>query len=911
MHWAAYAAEPASAFAPQTVRELRGAEKSLQRGTPLPPWVDTSVVAPAASKESPLVIRLSDMQVYVDKEPVVYAHRVLQANDASMLAVLGKIEISFQPEYQQVSLHSLRVIRGGASMDKTGTAEIRFLQREQALDEGIYTGSVTASIVIDDIRVGDTLDISYSISGNNPVFGGKFFQSFSWDGGFPTQRKRITLNAPENRSIYYRISGPGNAIVPKEQKSGNRKITSFSADNLAAIDFEPYAPTDVEQFRQIQFSEFRNWQQVAQWAESLFKVEAPAVRVEEATASMLGNANTDDTVQRALGYVQENIRYLSISLGENSHKPFPPDLVLSRRYGDCKDKALLLVTMLRQLGIEADPVLVSTYSHKGLEQMLPTPLAFDHAIVRTVVNNKVYFIDPTRSVQYGPLDNMGQVHAGAQVLVIRGDTDRLSIVPAAAVDTILSNTRIDKVTLSKVDGPAVVAVTNRYTGLEAENVRYYVTRQTREQLRKAYTASIIRLHPNAEILSDPKVDDNRQTNILKIETRFRIPGFLEKNDTGWQLRYQASNLRERFYLPENPRRVFPLMIPGESQVNRYEIELNLPEDFNAGYQPSEQILRNAGFNAKENLSFTGHTVRASVELNVLADRVPAAEVPDFMADVRKLGAFVENSLQIRKSDVKEGNLRPLLDAPIKQRLSEQQEGLISNNSRAIADARSAGATTAEALCARGLGYAHVGRKTEALADIQTALKEKPGSNELIRCRAEIEFFNGDMKSSEADFNQAISLGISDGKSYFQRAMASYVLGKSREAAEGYALAFERLTDPKEKARAEIMRSISLHRINPRNHTSSQISDQDEWPGIVLAAVEHTRSDEEVLRQIHRRTGDELDIALSDGYYYLAQLNLLNGNKLKATVYLQRSVDKGVLSNAYRPAARVEMERLRK
>ncbi|MET3131559.1 transglutaminase-like putative cysteine protease/lipoprotein NlpI [Oxalobacteraceae bacterium GrIS 1.11] len=897
--------------APLAAREIPGQEKSLTRGAPVPAWVETPVLASEPSTQSPLVVRLSDVQVYVDKDPVVYIHRMLQANNASMLSSVGRIEISFQPEYQQAALHSLRVMRGASVIDKTKVAEIRFLQREQELDEGVYTGAVTAAIVIDDIRVGDIVDIAYSITGHNPVFGGKFFQSFSWDSGVPILQRHLTLNAPQERPIYYRVIGPGGAVQAREQKSGTRKITRFVADNVAPLDFEPYVPADIDQFRQIQFSEFRNWQEVAQWAAALFKVDSPSPGVKEAIAGMKGAADSDKTVQQALEYVQNNIRYLSVSLGENSHRPFPPDLVLARRYGDCKDKTLLLVTMLRQLGIEAAPVLVSTFLHKGLERFLPTPLVFDHAIVRAVANGKVYFLDPTRSAQYGPLANMGQAHGDAEVLVIQGDTDTLTYIPANNPEGVPGNARIERVVIGKIDGPAEMTVLYRYAGLSAEMARYGMARQSQEQLRKFFIASVLRRYPSAEMTAGPNVNDQRQSNILEIDMHYRIPAFLEKNSGGWQVRYQASNLKDRLNLPDSPRRNYPLALPTEPALSRYEFELTLPDDFNATYKPSERKLGNKAFNAKETLSFTGHIMRAALDLNLLADRVAPGEVADFMADARKLGGMIDGSVQISKSDLKSGNLRLLLDTPLKQRLLEQEEESIASKTRIIADARGAGAAIADTLCERALAYARLGKKADALADLQASLKQRPAANESLRCRAESAFINGDMKSSEADFSQAIALGAHEGKVYFERAMASYALGKWRDAADGYGLAFARFTDPQDKARTEIMRSLSLHHLNPRARVDSPIAEQDDWPGIVLAAADGSRNDDDVLRQIHRLTGDALETALADAYYYLAQLNLLAGNKMKASVYLQRSLDKGILPSAFRPVARLEVERLRR
>ena len=105
----------------------------------------------------------------------------------------------------------------------------------------------------------------------------------------------------------------------------------------------------------------------------------------------------------------------SVALGESSHRPASPNEVLRRRFGDCKDKSLLLITLLRELGIDSKPVLLQIGRHMGLEKTLPSPQFFDHAIVQAALNGKTFFLDPTRLGQRGLLERMGQLHEGTEV----------------------------------------------------------------------------------------------------------------------------------------------------------------------------------------------------------------------------------------------------------------------------------------------------------------------------------------------------------------------------------------------------------------------------------------------------------------------------------------------------------------
>ena len=96
----------------------------------------------------------------------------------------------------------------------------------------------------------------------------------------------------------------------------------------------------------------------------------------------------------ALRFTQDDIRYMAIEIGVNSHKPSHPNKIFAQRFGDCKDKSYLLVTMLNAMGIEASPVLINTICKKTLKDRLPSASAFDHCTVQAKINGKVHWFDP-------------------------------------------------------------------------------------------------------------------------------------------------------------------------------------------------------------------------------------------------------------------------------------------------------------------------------------------------------------------------------------------------------------------------------------------------------------------------------------------------------------------------------------
>ncbi|SFL92737.1 DUF3857 domain-containing transglutaminase family protein [Variovorax sp. OV329] len=112
-----------------------------------------------------------------------------------------------------------------------------------------------------------------------------------------------------------------------------------------------------------------------------------------------GKRSTQDKAAAIHDWMRKNIRYVAVYLGTGGWVPHDVDWILANGYGDCKDKALLEVTLLRALGIEAVPVLISTFN-----EYMPPELAngFNHCIV--YIPSLQLFADPTDNrIPFGSL----------------------------------------------------------------------------------------------------------------------------------------------------------------------------------------------------------------------------------------------------------------------------------------------------------------------------------------------------------------------------------------------------------------------------------------------------------------------------------------------------------------------------
>src|SRR5439155_21618233 len=94
---------------------------------------------------------------------------------------------------------------------------------------------------------------------------------------------------------------------------------------------------------------------------------------------------------------QGDVRYVAIELGIGGYQPHLADEVLKNRYGDCKDKVCLLLSLLAAAGIPGEPALVKTAGEGVLDTALVDLGQFDHMIARVQLGDEVVWVDPTAS----------------------------------------------------------------------------------------------------------------------------------------------------------------------------------------------------------------------------------------------------------------------------------------------------------------------------------------------------------------------------------------------------------------------------------------------------------------------------------------------------------------------------------
>jgi hypothetical protein len=182
-----------------------------------------------------------------------------------------------------------------------------------------------------------------------------------------------------------------------------------------------------------------DWPAVGAWYRDLVsQVPRGSAAVRALAERVAAGARGRLAVERLLAFVQREVRYVAVEVGVGGYRPGMPEEVLSRRWGDCKDKALLLVDLLAAVGIDARVALVRASESGDVDADFPAPDQFNHLVVALPAGTVAdpasaaapagwVFVDPTQG--RGGLDWLHPWLAGHRALVVTPAGGELAAVP--------------------------------------------------------------------------------------------------------------------------------------------------------------------------------------------------------------------------------------------------------------------------------------------------------------------------------------------------------------------------------------------------------------------------------------------------------------------------------------------------
>ena len=314
--------------------------------------------------------------------------------------MLGNISLPWQPDVSDLLIHKVHIIRGGKIIDLLANGQkFTVLRRENNLELAILDGVLTATLQPEGLAVGDIINLAYTIRKKPDTIPLRDEHFVFLPPGIRAQHVIFREIWPASIKMRWNINK-----LPGKPRFRKTELGTELILDLVDVETPPpdkSAPVRYNVPASLEISQYDSWNEIS-------RIFAPAYAKAgqlEATSPLKAEieriaASSPDPLTRAMSalrLVQDNIRYLALGMGESGYMPATAEQSWARKFGDCKGKAVVLIALLKNLGIEAEPVFVSTEIGDSLGERLPLLNLFNHVIVKAKIDKNIYWLDGTRT----------------------------------------------------------------------------------------------------------------------------------------------------------------------------------------------------------------------------------------------------------------------------------------------------------------------------------------------------------------------------------------------------------------------------------------------------------------------------------------------------------------------------------
>jgi tetratricopeptide (TPR) repeat protein len=451
----------------------------------------------------------------------------------------------------------------------------------------------------------------------------------------PVSSTSITLSAPAARKARQISKGLDPKVRPRHEVKGGRESWTFDIPALPADpEWEGWVPGDVITDPYVGITTAITWTAVVASYKQL--VDQRIADGPIALPPELPKTATLETARAIVAWLHRQVRYTGIEFGESSNVPWPPAETVKRGFGDCKDKATLLIALLRQAGIRADLALLSDGPGRDVDADLPGMGVFDHAIVRAQIGAQELWIDATEDLV--PVGKLPLRDQGRRALVIAADATALTPTPRST-DNVIREVRTFELAET---GAAKVTEVSRSGGTWEPEMRSWIRDTRADDVRKnltEYVESELKAKKLERYASSPATDLATPFELTTVATeamvaftaRDRIDVYLDPDDT---LERVPSMLRREPDTGAPPRKYdFEWPAPFAHEI---ENRLVLPPGYSAPALAPDQTRKLGTATFTERRRLDGQTLSITFRFESGKQRLTPAELTALRTELRAL-----------------------------------------------------------------------------------------------------------------------------------------------------------------------------------------------------------------------------------------------------------------------------------
>lgn len=545
---------------------------------PVPPWVEEAPLPVV----DPDLVRYSSGGIYwlLFDEQVSWRSDTRFSHVRTATKVLSRAGLeeaaslrrTYDPRHERLRLTRLDLLRDGKRISLRDKVRAELLRREEDLDEGMIDGSLTALIEIPGLKVGDIVDAAF-LWETDPLFSGynhSGFFSHTWSD--PVGLSRLVLNWPAD--LPFNTTPLAAGVRLSDHQTGNiRRIEMTRAGHVPA-EIEDDLPPETDPWQTVTYSWTRDWAALPRALAPHYDRahDLPPDWQNEVEIIRRDHESEIARAYAALRLVQDRIRYVGLEMGADGYFARDPATVIANGFGDCKDKSVLLVTLLRALGIEADVALTDLDQGYGLRDQLPAAGVFDHMIVRAVAGVATLWLDGTATFEGGIRKGAVSPDFGYALPVTGKLAGKLTpILPDPDTTGSLHVTED-----FRFEGEELVLdVVTEAAGAAADRLRYHWAVTAQADIEDGYLDYYRDYYPGIDALRPVEFSDNAADNQVRVTESYVLPAEALANTDltddfpfvadGFEDLFPDPGLDEReapFYLGAPPERFHKVRVTG-------------------------------------------------------------------------------------------------------------------------------------------------------------------------------------------------------------------------------------------------------------------------------------------------------------------------------------------------------------
>ena len=368
---------------------------------------------------------------------VTNTHRLLYRIEAQAgLEEFSESSVGWEAFYQNEPTIRARVIRTDGGVVELDPKTITDVPARNEGD-GTYSDERIHKAPLPALSVGAIVESETKCNDKEPFFSGGGVYRFFVQRDVPVTHTRLVTEAPAVLNLQYRVGLLPDVAIRDETAGGIRRLTFDQGYLPPRVNSDINLATHLPHEPWIEVATGKSWEAVA---ESYRLLADPQIRPDQVKDFIGGATATSGPpaepqsriafIQQLVSRLHKEVRYTGIEFGQSKLQPQVPAEVLKRHYGDCKDKAALLVSMLRAAGIAANLALLNAGPGRDVTPALPGMNQFDHAIVYVPppgTGGTALWIDAT--AEFTKVGDLPYGDQGRMALIIAAGTKDLSLIP--------------------------------------------------------------------------------------------------------------------------------------------------------------------------------------------------------------------------------------------------------------------------------------------------------------------------------------------------------------------------------------------------------------------------------------------------------------------------------------------------